>query len=90
MKHDIIGLTTTAIGVSNFQDTTDSNVLFQNWIRNRTVEDPLILGGKRTFRGTRLSVHMVATMLRNNLEHELREDYPDLQNEDYIFARLVE
>ena len=47
--------------------------------RRLAVSDPDILGGEPVFRGTRIPVHLIATLLaRGAAETELREAYPRL------------
>ena len=50
---------------------------------NRIVEDPQILVGKPTIKGTRISVELVVEQLAYNLDlHELFAAYPDLTEDD--------
>lgn len=47
--------------------------------RHLVASDPDILGGEPVFRGTRIPVHLIATLLaRGTAEAELREAYPRL------------
>jgi uncharacterized protein (DUF433 family) len=53
------------------------------------VEDPEIQGGAATFKGTRLSVHTIGSLLQQGVsEQELRADYPHLTPEMIAAARL--
>jgi uncharacterized protein (DUF433 family) len=53
------------------------------------VEDPEVQGGIATFRGTRLPVHQVGSLLQQGVpESELLEDYPSLSPEKIEAARM--
>ena len=50
--------------------------------REVVISDPDIMGGDPVFRGTRVSVHLIATLLgQGSTEAELLEDYPRLTAE---------
>ncbi|MBI4605933.1 MAG: DUF433 domain-containing protein [Planctomycetes bacterium] len=50
---------------------------------DRITSDPAILGGKPCIRGMRLSVQRVLEILAEDPSRDdLREDYPDLEDED--------
>lgn len=66
--------------------------LYATWKRNRVVEDPAIMAGAPTFRGSRLLVTKIGASLQRSdqtglIEREVRVDYPYLTDEDLIFAR---
>jgi uncharacterized protein (DUF433 family) len=53
------------------------------------VEDPEIQGGIATFKGTRLPVYQIGSLLQQGVaEKELREDYPNLTPEMIAAARI--
>ena len=53
------------------------------------VEDPEIQGGAATFKGTRLLVHQIASLLQEGVaEAELRTDYPHLTPEMIEAAKI--
>jgi uncharacterized protein (DUF433 family) len=48
-----------------------------------------VLGGEPVFKGTRLSVRHIGGMVANGVPmEEIREDYPDLSEDDVAFATL--
>lgn len=64
-----------------------SNTAFENWKRRRVVIDSRILGGEPVFLGTRLSVRLISDRLNSGLEHEVKENYEYLSDEDIMFAK---
>lgn len=61
---------------------------FDAW-RNRIVTDPKVLGGEPVFPRTRLAVrHVGGMLLRGGSPKEIREDYPQLTDDDIEFAKL--
>lgn len=64
--------------------------LFTAWKERRVQHDPAVLAGAATFRGTRLPVMKIGSML---IEHgakaigEIKADYPYLTNEDLAFSK---
>lgn len=61
---------------------------FSTW-KKKLVEDPNILGGEPVFPSSRTAVrHVGGLLLRGVPEHEVREDFPHLADEDFEFARL--
>jgi uncharacterized protein (DUF433 family) len=53
------------------------------------VEDPEVQGGVPTFKGTRLPVYQIGSLLQQGVpEQELREDYPNLTPEMIEAARI--
>ena len=53
------------------------------------VEDPDIQDGAATFKGTRLPVYQIGSLLQQGVsEEELREDYPSLTSEMIAAARM--
>lgn len=63
--------------------------LYSAWKSSRIEENPSVMGGTPIFKGTRLSVTKIGSMI---LEHgykvivEIHEDYPYLTNDDIVFA----
>lgn len=53
----------------------------------RIVSTPTVLGGKKRISGTRISVDIIYTYLKDNNLPQLRLDYPHL-NEDRIQTAL--
>ena len=62
---------------------------FEQWKRERVQRDPQILSSEPTFKGTRLSVrHIGSMLLRGAPAEEVTDDYPYLSSEDLEFAKL--
>jgi uncharacterized protein (DUF433 family) len=56
----------------------------------RVVSSSEVLAGEAVFRGTRVSVQHVATLLRKGVaEREIREDFPALRDGDLAYANVV-
>jgi uncharacterized protein (DUF433 family) len=61
---------------------------FEAW-KARLVTNPNILGGEAVFPGSRLSVQRIGgCLVRGETLAVLREDYPDLTDEDFDFAQI--
>jgi uncharacterized protein (DUF433 family) len=61
---------------------------FEHW-RATLVTDPDILGGETVFPGSRLAVrHIGALVERGESSEAIREDYPNLSNEEIHFAHV--
>ena len=74
---------------SVFDDVAARVSRFEAWKSTRVVEDPNVLAGEPTFKGTRVPVRKVGEMLRTHgkaAESEIAEDYPALTKEDLEFA----
>ena len=71
-----------------FEELLDKVERFAAW-KARMVEDPDIMGGATVFPGTRLTVRHIGGMLERGIDpQEIREDYPELTEEDLSFSRL--
>ena len=61
------------IACKPFQQTVARNLAAYRWGRRRVVSSPEILGGEPVFRGTRISLHDVASLFRKGVpEQEIR------------------
>lgn len=72
-----------------FDDVASRFSRFEEWKSKRVVEDPQILAGEPTFRGTRVPVRKIGEMLREHGKRaavEIAEDYPSLTKDDLEFA----
>ncbi|MBF0241762.1 MAG: DUF433 domain-containing protein [Desulfamplus sp.] len=64
-----------------------------NNLLSRITVNPLILVGKPTIRGMRISVEQILRSLSRGIsEQELLEEYPELEKEDFmaVFAYVTE
>ncbi|MBF0377602.1 MAG: DUF433 domain-containing protein [Desulfamplus sp.] len=68
--------------------------MFKNHnLLSRITANPLILIGKPTIRGMRISVEQILRSLASGIsEQELLEEYPELEKEDFlaVFAYVTE
>ncbi|MBF0229914.1 MAG: DUF433 domain-containing protein [Desulfamplus sp.] len=68
--------------------------MFKNHnLLSRITVNPLILIGKPTIRGMRISVEQILRSLASGIsEQELLEEYPELEKEDFlaVFAYVTE
>lgn len=70
------------------EEMTDKLDRFSAW-KDKLVEDPKILGGEPVFPRSRTAVrHVGGLLLRGVPEHEVREDFPHLKDDDFAFAKL--
>jgi uncharacterized protein (DUF433 family) len=59
------------------------------WGKRRIVSNPDVLGGEPVFRGTRIPIQHVASLLQKGIpEKEIAEDFPALSSRDLAYARL--
>lgn len=92
------GKTPTSVALSSITEVKIGDIVielrerlnqFERWKSDRVQRDPLILSGEPTFKGTRLSIRHIGTMLlRGAPAEEVTEDYPYLSGEDLEFAKL--
>lgn len=54
----------------------------ESWKKLRTISDPAIMGGKRVFVGTRVTVENVGRQAARVDVEEILEDYPSLSIDD--------
>ncbi len=64
---------------------------FERWKQGRVVTTPDVLGGEPRIAGTRLPVRYIGELVRKGASDELREDYPELTEDDLhlssVYAR---
>ena len=64
---------------------------FERWKEERVVATPDVLGGEPRIAGTRLPVRYIGELVRKGASDELREDYPELTEDDLhlssVYAR---
>lgn len=61
-----------------------------NW-KPPIVSDPEVLGGAPVFRGTRIAVdHIKSLLARGETPDDILKDYPDLKPENLYHARIYE
>lgn len=70
---------------------------YDDW-ESRITADPSIMGGEPVFPGTRLPVYQVGALINRGeaanaseaakIRQELQEDYPELTQQDFDFARI--
>ena len=59
---------------------------YLDWKRERVVEDPAIMAGAPCFAGTRVPVAHVGGLIRDGLIEEVREDFPQLTEDDLAWS----
>ena len=77
------------IDVQAAAEKIDANLAKYRKAMKLIVEDPAILAGAATFKGTRIVVHHVADLISQGAtEAELREDHPRLTREMIAAAKI--
>ena len=77
------------VGCKPIRKTVSKNLAALRWGKRRVVSSPEVLGGEPVFRGTRIPLQHVASLIRKGVpEQELAEDFPDLSERDLAYARL--
>jgi len=77
------------IACKPFRQTVARNLAAYRWGKRRVVSSPEVLGGEPVFRGTRISLHHVASLFRKGVpEQEIAEDFRNLSARDLAYARL--
>jgi uncharacterized protein (DUF433 family) len=77
------------VGCRPIRKTVSKNLAALRWGRRRVVSSLDVLGGEQVFRGTRIPVQHVASLIRKGVpQHELAEDFPGLSERDLAYARL--
>jgi uncharacterized protein (DUF433 family) len=70
------------------RQVVDRRARFEAW-KKRLTTSSTILGGEPAFPGTRLAVRAIGSMVLRGVDREeLREDYPQLGDEDLEYARM--
>lgn len=83
------GILSYVVDVRAVADRVDAELARYRDAMALIVENERVQGGAATFRGTRILVHQIASLLRQGAsEAELREDYPRLTSEMIAAAPL--
>ena len=80
---------TVVVDYARLIETVTRNAAAFEWGQQRIVSDLAVLGGEPVFRGTRIPLVQVASLIRKGLtDAELAERYPSLQQVDLDYARI--
>jgi len=80
---------TVVVDYAHLIETVTRNVAAFEWGQQRIVSDFAVLGGEPVFRGTRIPLVQVASLIRKGLtDAQLSERYPSLQPVDLDYARI--